>query len=77
MLGVKSRGPRFNPEYDDEPVLYCADCHSLLICCDEEAADDEWDGLYCDKCGSTNISSCNISEWLAEEERLYKQDNDL
>jgi len=76
MFGKSPKGPEFNPEYDDEPVLYCKDCHSLLIQCDEDAADTEWDGLYCGTCGSTDIGSCSIEEWLAEEERLYRQDTD-
>lgn len=47
-------------EYNDEPVVYCADCLSLRI--------QSIDGLdYCDKCGSTNIKETNIFEW----EKMY------
>lgn len=62
--------PVFKPEYDDEPVAYCADCHSLSIKVDEEGICPEWDGCYCSKCGSTEIRECSIQEWLKEEERL-------
>lgn len=55
-------------EYDEEPVEYCADCHSLCIK-SYDGVSDGWDGAYCGKCGSTDIRQCSIQEWLAEEDR--------
>lgn len=56
-------------EYDDEPVFYCRSCHSLAIKFDTEHEDGEWDGSYCKECGSTDIGTCDIDEWVKEEER--------
>lgn len=63
---------RYKPEYDDEPVYYCADCHSLRILVNEHLAGDGWDGAYCGDCNSTNIHTCSIEEWVTEEERRRK-----
>lgn len=47
-------------EYNDIPVEYCSHCLSLAIL--------DMDGTpYCDKCGSTDISSTHISQW----EKIY------
>ena len=40
---------------------------------DEELADDLWDGSYCGKCNSTDIGTCTMDEWLAEEEKIAEQ----
>lgn len=53
----------------DDKVFYCNSCHSLCIITDELFAGDDWDGSYCAKCGSTDIETCTIDEWLAEEQR--------
>ena len=59
-------------EYDEEPVYYCKSCHSLHILRDETLANPFWDGSYCADCLSTDITSCYIDEWVAEEERREK-----
>ena len=61
----------YDSQYDEEPVYYCACCHSLNIAMDETVADDQWDGSYCLKCGGTDIKQCSIFEWLEEEQRLH------
>lgn len=66
--------PVFIPGLDDEPVCYCADCHSLKILVDKNAASGSWDGSYCGNCGSTEIEECTIDKWLEEEERLHSTD---
>lgn len=60
-------------EYDDEPVYYCKNCHSLKIKTNEFLADDDWDGAYCANCNSCDIGTCSIEEWLEEEERRRKK----
>lgn len=47
--------------YNDEPVLYCTHCLSLLI------VDDEYVGDYCLDCGCTDIAETHIEDW----ERIY------
>ena len=76
MIDERNREPQHVEDYDDESVFYCLDCHSLCIKCDEGAASDESDGLYCAKCDSTNIGQCDIQEWVAEEDRLRRKDED-
>ena len=50
-------------EYNNEPVYYCKNCLSLRIM-------DLNDTIsFCDRCGSTEISTCHINEW----KRLYKE----
>ena len=66
------RQPDYKPGFDDEPVRYCRDCHSLMVMVDESLAGEEWSGEYCGRCNSTNIAECSIQEWLAEEERRKK-----
>lgn len=61
----------YDKSYDEEPVFYCADCHSLSIGIDEDGIDDEWDGNYCLKCGGTDVRQCSIFDWLEEESRLH------
>lgn len=61
----------YDKKFDEEPVYYCASCHSLNIGYIEECASDGWDGSYCKNCGSTDIRECNIFEWLEEERRLH------
>ena len=53
---------------EDNIVYYCSDCHSMCVLVNADLAGEDWDGSYCGKCGSTNIVSCTIDEWLAEEE---------
>lgn len=53
----------------EDNVFYCKHCHSLRILVNSDVADDDWDGAYCGKCGSTDIGECSIDEWLAEENR--------
>lgn len=56
-----------------EPVYYCRDCHSLHIL-DAGTANEDWDGCYCGKCGSTDIGQCAFGEWLeAEEEKKRRE----
>ena len=46
--------------YEEEPVKYCSHCLSLAI--------REVNGqLFCDTCGSTDISNTNVFDW----EKLY------
>ena len=61
----------YDESYDEEPVYYCAVCHSLSIGVYDVGAGEDWDGSYCLKCGSTDIRQANIHEWLAEEQRLH------
>lgn len=61
----------YDSSFDDEPVYYCAFCHSLHIGVDEDGVCDDWDGSYCLKCGSTDIRQESIFEWLEEEKRLH------
>ncbi len=44
-------------DYNQEPVYYCAFCHSLAV----RVLDD--DTSYCDKCGSTVIATTDIESW--------------
>lgn len=53
------------PDYNDEPVYYCADCLSLRIKNVECIENSE----FCDDCGSTNIKEASIEEW----NELYKK----
>ena len=55
-------------EYYEE-VYYCRSCHSLCVIVDESMACDDWDGVYCGKCHSTDIDVCPFGIWLEEEER--------
>lgn len=64
-------GERERSDYDDAPVEYCADCHSLAI--KSYGVSDGWDGAYCAKCGSTDIRLCTIDQWLEEEEKRKKK----
>ena len=50
-------------DFNDEPVLYCKRCLSLLI------MEDECVGDYCPECGSTDVGETQIEEW----EKLYKK----
>lgn len=63
------RSKELSVEEYTEPVYYCRDCHSLCIVSKDEFAEDDWDGSYCGKCGSTNVGRGLFGEWLAEEER--------
>lgn len=45
-------------EYDSIPVFYCKRCRSLLILSDPIAGD------YCMECGSTEIGSALIENYL-------------
>ena len=49
-------------DYNNEPVYYCRRCHSLNI-----TVLDDLD--CCEDCGSTDVDSCHIEEWL----KNYKQ----
>lgn len=44
-------------EYNNIPVHYCAQCHSLKI-----LTVSDFD--YCDECGSTHIEETHIDKWL-------------
>lgn len=52
--------------YDDEPVVYCANCYSLKIVY-EEAIDAD----CCMECGCCDILSTTIDEWEKLYERKY------
>lgn len=45
-------------EYDSIPVFYCKRCRSLLILSDPEVGD------YCPRCGSTEIGTALIGQYL-------------
>lgn len=47
-----------NESYNDVPVHYCASCKSLKIMTFSSDMD------YCDECGSTNIVTTHIDEYL-------------
>lgn len=51
-------------EYDEEPVMYCANCYSLNI-----VHEDVIDSDCCGRCGCTDFKTSSIEEW----ERLYKE----
>jgi hypothetical protein len=52
-------------KFSKEPVLYCKKCLSLRI---RDIPGLE-DSIYCDSCGSTDISECSIEKWKV----LYKE----
>lgn len=54
-------------DYDAIPVFYCKRCRSLLILSDPEIGD------YCPRCGSTEIGSALIHQYLklVEKDKLY------
>lgn len=55
-------------EYNDEPVVYCADCLSLNIL--------TIDGIdYCEKCGSTSTKEANIFDWENMYRDKYKKNH--
>ena len=64
-------------ELDEELVYYCRSCHSLCIVVDDTLASEGWDGSYCGKCHSTDIGTCTMDEWLAEEERRRKKREEI
>lgn len=47
-----------NIDYDSIPVFYCRRCRSLDIRTDPEVGD------FCNKCGSTEIGSMLIEQYL-------------
>lgn len=49
-------------EYNEIPVVYCAHCHSLKVMTIEDM-----DMCYCAECGSTDMCTGNIYQWLEEE----------
>lgn len=51
-------------DYNDGPVFYCKHCLSLKI---RDAGLPEL--LFCDECGSSDISTSHIEEW----ENMYKE----
>jgi hypothetical protein len=53
--------------YDSIPVFYCKRCKSLLILSDPEVGD------YCQTCGSTEIGTALIDQYL----KLTKKDKQL
>lgn len=55
------------PNYNDIPVHYCAECLSLKVRVYNEDMD------YCEECGSTDIKEAHISEWETKYEEKYKQ----
>lgn len=63
-------------EYN-EPVYYCRSCHSLCVIVDETLAGEDWDGAYCGKCHSSDISVCTMGEWLDEEERRRRKRREI
>lgn len=64
---------QLSAEEYNEPVYYCASCHSLYVIVDESLASDYWDGSYCGKCHSADIRKCAFGEWLEEEERRKRK----
>lgn len=65
------------PEEYNEPVYYCASCHSLSILVDDLMADSFWDGSYCGVCGSADVKVCAFGDWLKEEERRIAKQKEL
>jgi len=67
----------------DEPVFYCGNCHSLAIVespyfsSDDEDDEDEWDGCYCNKCGSADVKVGRFGDWLREEEIRERKKKEL
>lgn len=51
-------------DYNKEPVYYCKKCLSLHIIAYNEAGISE----YCNKCGSTDIDTTSIENWIALQE---------
>jgi Zn finger protein HypA/HybF involved in hydrogenase expression len=54
-------------DYNEEPVFYCEHCLSLCIRHIPVLEDSE----YCDKCGSTNVSSTTIEDWELKYKERY------
>lgn len=54
-------------DYDSIPVFYCKRCRSLLIKNDPEAGD------FCVRCGSTEIGTALIDQYLklVESKKKY------
>lgn len=52
------------PDYNEEPVCYCANCFSLKI-----QHEDTLDIDYCADCGCSEIKEAPISSW----EQLYEK----
>lgn len=50
-------------DYDSIPVFYCRRCRSLMILSDPVAGD------YCHRCGSTDIGTATIDQYLKLTER--------
>lgn len=53
-----------------EPVWCCANCRSLAVKYDPEMEADGWNGMWCSKCGSTNIVEIPFGQWLENEEKV-------
>lgn len=64
MSNLNSDRENLHADYNKVPVFYCRNCLSLNI---RHVANIE-NSEYCDKCGSTNVKQCSITEW----EELYK-----
>ena len=62
---------------EDDNVYYCKSCHSLCILVDDTLASEDWDGSYCGKCHSTDIGTCSMEEWLAEEEARKRSKEEI
>jgi hypothetical protein len=65
------------PELDEGMVYYCKSCHSLCVIIDPAFESDAWDGSYCGKCYSADIGVCTFEEWLEEENRRRKKQEEL
>lgn len=63
--------------YDEEPVCYCKQCHSLCIGWHQELSSEFWDGSYCINCNSTDIGQCSIEEWIEEEKRREQRRKEI
>ncbi|MBQ3950926.1 MAG: hypothetical protein II661_10670 [Bacteroidales bacterium] len=68
---------QLSPEEYNEPVYYCADCHSLCIKVDDRFSSEDLDGSYCADCLSVNIQVCKIGDWMKEEERRAKKRKEI
>lgn len=53
-----------HPDYDSEPVKYCARCYSLKI-----KYEDTVDSEYCADCGCLDIQVSDVHTW----EKLYEK----
>jgi hypothetical protein len=63
MEGVKTGLDK--REFDNIPVVWCGNCHSLgILSCADIVCDGEL--CFCKECGSTDVREGSIYEWLVD-----------